>query len=244
MTNEDLLSIGHFGRLAGLSVHALRHYDAVGLLAPADVDPETSYRRYRRSQLPTAKLITQLRWLDIPIDHVRILIEDPAGAGATGVLVAHLQQLARTRDLIERQLATLDNHLTKGIPVPQPITGVAPVQIKLTTLDLPRSRQFYREAFGMNEQIVRHTDDADFPGYQFGSYAQPDFFLLNLVDSNDFDAPGVSTFGLLVADLEQVHAAALTAGATEAVPVHEAAGMPASSAVKDPDGNWIWLYQS
>lgn len=40
----------------------------------------------------------------------------------------------------------------------------------------------------MNEQVIRHTDGADFPGYQFGSYAQADFFLLNLVDTNDFDA--------------------------------------------------------
>lgn len=169
---------------------------------------------------------------------------DPTGGGAASILTAHKQQLARNRDLIERQLATLDSHLTKGIPMPQSIAGVGPVQIKVTTSDLARSRQFYQEAFGMNEQVIRHTEDADFSGYQFGSYGQPNFFLLNLVDTSDFDAPGVSTFGLLVADLEQVHAVALTAGATEAVPAHEATGMPASSAVKDPDGNWIWLYQS
>lgn len=102
----------------------------------------------------------------------------------------------------------------------------------------------HREVFGMNKQVVRHTDDADSPAYQFGTCSQPDFFLLNLVDSTDFDAPGTSAVGLLVPDLERAHVAALTAGATEAVPVRDAQGMPASSAVKDSDGSWIWQYQS
>ena len=47
----DLLSIGRFSRLSGLSVHALRHYDELGLLRPAEVDPETGYRRYASDQL-------------------------------------------------------------------------------------------------------------------------------------------------------------------------------------------------
>ena len=36
---------------------------------------------------------------------------------------------------------------------------------------------------------------------------------------------------------------ALTAGATEIAPPHDTEGMPRCSAVKDPSGNWIWLYQ-
>ena len=37
----ELLSIGRFARLAGLSVGALRHYHQHGLLVPARVDPQT-----------------------------------------------------------------------------------------------------------------------------------------------------------------------------------------------------------
>ena len=36
--DEELLTIGRFARLSGLSAHTLRHYDDVGLLAPAVVD--------------------------------------------------------------------------------------------------------------------------------------------------------------------------------------------------------------
>ena len=47
--DADLLPIGRFARLAGLSVGALRHYDELGVLRPADVDRFTGYRRYRRA---------------------------------------------------------------------------------------------------------------------------------------------------------------------------------------------------
>ena len=36
---DDLLTIGRFARLAGLSVGALRHYDELDLLRPARIDP-------------------------------------------------------------------------------------------------------------------------------------------------------------------------------------------------------------
>src|SRR5947208_3678835 len=61
---DDLLTIGRFARLSGLSIGALRHYDELDLLRPAEVDRFTSYRRYRRDQLETARLIARLRDLD------------------------------------------------------------------------------------------------------------------------------------------------------------------------------------
>ena len=43
---DDLLPIGRFARLSGLSVGALRHHDELDLLRPADVASSTGYRRY------------------------------------------------------------------------------------------------------------------------------------------------------------------------------------------------------
>ena len=40
------MQIGRFARLTGLTVKALRHYDEIGLLRPAGVDPESGYRSY------------------------------------------------------------------------------------------------------------------------------------------------------------------------------------------------------
>jgi len=39
---DDVLRIGEFARLSGLSIGALRHYDDVGLLVPASVDVSSS----------------------------------------------------------------------------------------------------------------------------------------------------------------------------------------------------------
>jgi DNA-binding transcriptional MerR regulator len=78
--DDDLLSIGRFARLAGLSIGALRHYDELDLLRPADVDQFTAYRRYRRDQLETARTIARLRDLELPLDEIRdvLAMDDPA----------------------------------------------------------------------------------------------------------------------------------------------------------------------
>jgi DNA-binding transcriptional MerR regulator len=78
--DDDLLSIGRFARLAGLSVGALRHYDELDLLRPADTDRFTGYRRYRRAQLENARTIDRLRDLELPLDEIRAVLatDDPA----------------------------------------------------------------------------------------------------------------------------------------------------------------------
>lgn len=51
---EDLHStfrIGDFARLGGVTTKALRHYDRIGVLRPAVVDPHSRYRRYSAGQL-------------------------------------------------------------------------------------------------------------------------------------------------------------------------------------------------
>jgi DNA-binding transcriptional MerR regulator len=79
MTDQELLSIGRFARLTGLSIGALRHYDEVGLLAPAAVSEETGYRSYRRDQADAARLISRLRDLEMPLPEIRLfLAADPA----------------------------------------------------------------------------------------------------------------------------------------------------------------------
>ncbi|MFH9723110.1 MerR family DNA-binding transcriptional regulator [Streptomyces sp. NPDC017254] len=50
MDRTNLLPIGQFAQASGLSVTALRHYDASGVLTPAFVDPESGYRYFRRER--------------------------------------------------------------------------------------------------------------------------------------------------------------------------------------------------
>ena len=53
--------IGEMARASGLSVSALRFYDGAGVLVPAEVDPDTGYRRYADDQLRAARLVASLR---------------------------------------------------------------------------------------------------------------------------------------------------------------------------------------
>jgi DNA-binding transcriptional MerR regulator len=78
--DDDLLPIGRFARLAGLTIGALRHYDEEGVLVPADTDPATGYRRYRRDQLAEARAVGALRDLELSLPAIRSLLEavDPA----------------------------------------------------------------------------------------------------------------------------------------------------------------------
>ncbi len=95
--DRDLLVIGRFARLAGLSVGALRHYDDVDLLRPAWVDPETGYRSYHREQLDAARTIVRLRDLEVPLETIRAYLATDDPAERRRLLAEHHRRLeART----------------------------------------------------------------------------------------------------------------------------------------------------
>jgi DNA-binding transcriptional MerR regulator len=244
VTDDELLTIGRFAGLTGLSTHALRHYDEVGLLTPAVVDEQSRYRRYRRDQAGVARLIAALRWADLPIEDIREVLADPDGPEARAALEGHRRRLSRQHGLIEARLNATDRMLTKGPTMPTPLTGCHPVQIKLAVQDRKAAIAFYRDAFGMRYEVTQRTEEEDYSSFIFGEYGEAGFFLIHLIDDeSDTDRPGPSTFGLLVDDLDARHAAAFAAGGIEAVPPRPGEGMPRHSAVKDPSGNWIWLTQ-
>lgn len=87
--DDTFLGIGEFGRLSGLSVGALRHYDELGVITPAQVDRATSYRRYRRQQLDDARLVSTLRELEMPLEEIRELLATDDPAARRAVLTRH-----------------------------------------------------------------------------------------------------------------------------------------------------------
>jgi DNA-binding transcriptional MerR regulator len=100
LTRDDLLSIGEFARLSGLSIGALRHYDSVGILVPASVDGATSYRRYTRDQLDTARTVATLRDLEVPLEEIREVL------GADDVR-RRRELLVRHRDRVRARVTRL-----------------------------------------------------------------------------------------------------------------------------------------
>lgn len=90
----DLMEIGKFASASGLSVDALRHYDEVGVLKPASVDPRTSYRRYHRDQVVDARLICRLRGVDLPVEEVRAVLTADGREQVETILQRHRRRPA------------------------------------------------------------------------------------------------------------------------------------------------------
>lgn len=107
-----MLTIGAFSQLAGVSVRALRHYEAVGVLLPSWTDPATGYRRYRAAQLARLHRIQALQDLGLSLQQLRPLLDDgPTAAQLSGMLVLKRAELtSRVADDQER-LARVERRL-------------------------------------------------------------------------------------------------------------------------------------
>lgn len=70
-----MLRIGDFSKLSRISIRMLRHYDEMGLLAPAAVDDTTGYRYYSETQLPKAGRIEALKGLGFQLSVIGEILE-------------------------------------------------------------------------------------------------------------------------------------------------------------------------
>lgn len=100
----SLLAIGDFARATHLSVKTLRHYHESGLLEPAEVDPQTGYRRYTADQISTAQIIRRFRDLDIPLNEIHAVLTALDLQTRNDLITAHLNRLesnlARTQSAV------------------------------------------------------------------------------------------------------------------------------------------------
>jgi DNA-binding transcriptional MerR regulator len=75
-----MFGIGDFAKLGRVSVRMLRHYDAIGLLTPASVDPASGYRLYRADQLGRLNRILALKDLGFTLEQVQVILDDKVTA--------------------------------------------------------------------------------------------------------------------------------------------------------------------
>ncbi len=126
-----MFSIGEFARLGGVSVRTLRHYDEIGLLRPATVDPDTGYRGYSAAQLGQLNRIMALKELGLSLTQARRLLDGVTLGELRGMLIlrraqleheleAHKNQLlgveARLRSIAQEDAMPADDIVTKKIP--------------------------------------------------------------------------------------------------------------------------------
>ena len=103
----DLVSIGRFAVLSGLTVKALRLYDKRGVLRPALVDFATGRRYYSPDQVGVAERIRLLRSLDMSLDDIRVVLHATDGTARRAALAQHRRRIEGQIDRHRRALTIL-----------------------------------------------------------------------------------------------------------------------------------------
>lgn len=96
-----VFTIGEFSKITGLTVKTLRFYHEQGVLVPSHIDEETGYRYYSGAKVESARVITMLRDLDLPLNEIAEILEH---AGDDSDL---LEFLSRQKGLVEQKIKRL-----------------------------------------------------------------------------------------------------------------------------------------
>ena len=111
-----MFTIGDFAAYGQVSVRMLRHYDALGLLPPARVDPSSGYRYYDAAQLSRLNRIIALKDLGLSLQQVGEVLDAKIDSeqlhGMLRMRRAELADIvAQTADRlarVERRLRTIE----------------------------------------------------------------------------------------------------------------------------------------
>ncbi len=122
---SNMYTIGEFAAIGRVSVRMLRHYDAIGILPPAHVDPHTGYRHYADGQLGPLLRIVELRDLGCGLDEIgAVLAASDQRAALHDALVRRQGELeasvatdSERLARIARRLRTLEGTDTMSTPV-------------------------------------------------------------------------------------------------------------------------------
>ena len=106
-----MFSIGEFARLGTVSVRTLRHYDEIGLLPPAKVDPATGYRAYSAEQLQLLNRIVALKELGLSLAQARQLVDGITLEELQGMLMLRRAQLEQELEEHRSQLLGVEARL-------------------------------------------------------------------------------------------------------------------------------------
>jgi DNA-binding transcriptional MerR regulator len=107
-----MLNIGDFARYGRVSVRMLRHYDAIGLLRPARVDPGSGYRYYAAGQLARLNRVIALKELGFTLQQVRDILDEQVSAEELrGMLRLRRAELAEARAAAEARLVAVEARL-------------------------------------------------------------------------------------------------------------------------------------
>ena len=114
-----MLKIGEFSQLGQVSVRTLRHYDDLGLLKPARIDPDSDYRYFELEQLPILHRIMAYKDMGLQLGTIRQLLAEPVAVEELRRLLEERQatislQIFEEQQRLARVAARLRSSRKKG----------------------------------------------------------------------------------------------------------------------------------
>lgn len=107
-----MFKISDFSRFSRVSIKMLRHYDELGLLTPAYVDPSTNYRYYSADQLPRLNRIIALKELGFSLEQIAHLLDGGvSGDQLRGMLKLRREEIKQKLAEEEAKLARVETRL-------------------------------------------------------------------------------------------------------------------------------------
>lgn len=111
MNKQNLFSIGEVAGLFHMSVSSLRHYEALGLLHPEYIDPDSGYRYYSAKQFEVLNSIRYLRVLDIPLAEISDFLNNRDVERIEEKLLSQKQSVIARQEELKRIEHKIDNRL-------------------------------------------------------------------------------------------------------------------------------------
>ena len=135
---KDLLSIGACADMTRLSLKALRLYDELGILQPRHIDPQTGYRYYGVDQLSSARMIRNLRDMDMPLATIRQVLAalDTSPAQAETLVREYASMRERQVEQVRAQIQTVIRIIqqeTNPMTLEVNVKKIAPQQVVSVT---------------------------------------------------------------------------------------------------------------
>ncbi len=106
-------TVHEVSELTGVSVRALHHYDAIGLLPPAEVT-EAGYRLYDDTALARLQHILLFRELEFPLKEIRVILDSPDFDRARAI-AQQIQLLQLKKEHIEHLITFARSMETTGV---------------------------------------------------------------------------------------------------------------------------------
>lgn len=109
-----VLSIGELAVASGLTAKALRLYDELKLLTPAEVDQSDGYRYYAPEQVEQARFVARLRSAGVPLVRIAAILQASTPEAAADEVLTYWREVeayrASAREVITSLVALLRAH--------------------------------------------------------------------------------------------------------------------------------------